>query len=94
MCDKEIIMTFRTIKESYIATKFLICTPCHLQRGYWSWMDGSLHPVPTFFNGSSEALTVTPAFFGPGGWLAADAYPRLTGMCGYIYIYIYVGRDV
>jgi len=47
--------------------------------GYWSWMDGSIAPFPTFLNGTVEALTVTPAFFPPGGWLAPEAYGRLGG---------------
>eukprot|EP00041_Stephanoeca_diplocostata_P025063 m.648553 g.648553 ORF g.648553 m.648553 type:complete len:623 (-) comp22662_c0_seq3:166-2034(-) len=42
--------------------------------GYWSWMDGSLTPVPAMRHGVAEALTVTPGFFtGKGGWLGADA---------------------
>jgi hypothetical protein len=37
-------------------------------------MDGSIDPVPTLrSDGSVEALTVTPAFFAGGGWLAPAA---------------------
>jgi hypothetical protein len=47
--------------------------------GYWSWMDGVPHPIPTYHNGKAEALTVTPAFFGDGGWTAAPAMARRGG---------------
>lgn len=47
--------------------------------GYWSWMDGVLHPIPTYHNGRAEALTVTPAFFGDGGWTAPAAVARRGG---------------
>ncbi len=52
------------------------------QKGYWSWMDGVMDPVPTINQkGEVEALTVTPAFFngGEGGWLAPGARGRLGG---------------
>ncbi len=48
------------------------------REGYWSWMDGTLHPIPTFYQGQAEALTVTPAFFGEGGW----TYPQARGRRG------------
>lgn len=52
----------------------------HLQTaGYWSWMDGSVHPVLTGHAGRPEALTVTPAFFGSGGWTGSQALGRLGG---------------
>eukprot|EP01052_Picozoa_sp_SAG31_P013405 SAG31_NODE_805_length_11970_cov_3.710793_2_plen_1098_part_00 len=45
-----------------------------LAHGFWSWMDGSIDPVPTLRpDGSTEALTVTPAFFAGGGWLGPQA---------------------
>ena len=47
--------------------------------GYWSWMDGTVHPVVTNYQGAPEALTVTPAFFGAGGWTGAQALARLGG---------------
>ena len=47
--------------------------------GYWSWMDGSITPVPTYNRGQCEALTITPAFFGNGGWLRPQARARLNG---------------
>jgi hypothetical protein len=51
-----------------------------LKRGMWSWMDGSLSPVPAVRpDGSVEALTVTPAYFADGGWLAPDAQAQLRG---------------
>jgi len=51
----------------------------HAERnGYWSWMDGVVHPIPTYHNGQAEALTVTPAFFGDGGW----TYPQAMGRRG------------
>ena len=49
------------------------------RRGYWSWMDGTIHPVPTFHAGACEALTVTPAFFAAGGWTAPAARGRRDG---------------
>ncbi|MGC8669364.1 MAG: hypothetical protein ACP5VE_14755 [Chthonomonadales bacterium] len=48
------------------------------QQGYWSWMDGVIHPIPTWYKGSCEALTVTVAFFGEGGW----TYPQARGRRG------------
>ncbi|HZO87662.1 MAG TPA: hypothetical protein VFB38_04925 [Chthonomonadaceae bacterium] len=51
----------------------------HLERaGYWSWMDGVLHPVITYHSGRAEALTITPAYFGDGGW----TYPQARGRRG------------
>jgi hypothetical protein len=47
--------------------------------GYWSWMDGVLHPIPTVRDGEAEALTVTPAFFGDGGWTYPQAMARRGG---------------
>ncbi len=49
------------------------------RQGYWSWMDGSLHPRPTMHAGKCEALTITPAFFPPDGWLAPGAYGKRNG---------------
>lgn len=50
------------------------------RQGYWSWMDGSIDPVPTINSkGEVEALTVTPAFFSEGGWLAPKARGRMGG---------------
>ncbi len=49
-------------------------------KGYWSWMDGAMDPVPTINQkGEVEALTVTPAFFCGGGWLGAKSRGRLGG---------------
>jgi len=48
------------------------------REGYWSWMDGTIHPIPTFYKGYAEALTVTPAFFAEGGW----TYPKARGRRG------------
>jgi len=50
-----------------------------LIKGYWSWMDGSISPVVTYHDNYPEAVTVTPAFFPPGGWLAPGAYGRRNG---------------
>ena len=50
----------------------------HAQAGFWSWMDGVLHPVVTRYKGAAEALTITPAFFGVGGW----TYPAAMGRRG------------
>lgn len=47
--------------------------------GYWSWMDGVSHPIPTYHAGRPEALTVTPAFFGDGGWTYPQARGRRNG---------------
>lgn len=49
------------------------------QQGYWSWMDGTIHPIPTYHDGSPEALTVTVAYFGDGGWTYPQARGRLGG---------------
>lgn len=56
----------------------------HFERfGYWSWMDGTLSPIPTYYQGKPEALTITIAFFGDGGWL----YPPAMGHeNGYTYL--------
>ena len=51
----------------------------HHELGYWSWMDGQLEPLVTYLNGNPEAITVTPAFFGPLGWTASDSYGRRRG---------------
>ena len=52
----------------------------HFNRaGFWSWMDGASPPLPTFSDGQAEALTVTPAFFGDGGWLGPQARAREGG---------------
>lgn len=48
------------------------------EKGYWSWMDGVIDPLAAFHDGKAEALTVTPAFFGDGGWL----YPQARGRRG------------
>lgn len=49
------------------------------ESGYWSWMDGSLVPALTTYEGQPEALTVSTAFFSSGGWLAPTAYGRRGG---------------
>ena len=53
------------------------------KQGFYSWMDGTINPLPTYVNGSNtevEALTITTAFFpATGGWFAADAYPTNNG---------------
>ncbi|MFA5814524.1 MAG: hypothetical protein WC865_02770 [Bacteroidales bacterium] len=51
----------------------------HHELGYWSWMDGQLEPLVTYFNGKPEAITVTPAFFDPLGWTSANSYGRRGG---------------
>jgi hypothetical protein len=51
----------------------------HHELGYWSWMDGQMEPMVTYFNGKPEAITVTPAFFEPLGWTAANSYGRRGG---------------
>ena len=52
----------------------------HFERfGYWSWMDGSDDPVATMHDGKPEALTITPAYFGDGGWLYPQARGRRNG---------------
>jgi hypothetical protein len=47
--------------------------------GYWSWMDGTVHPVVTSYQGQPEVLTVTPAFFAGGGWTGPQSLGRLGG---------------
>ncbi len=51
----------------------------HNKLGYWSWMDGQLEPIVTYYKGNPEAITVTPSFFVPGGWTAQGSYGRLGG---------------
>ncbi len=53
--------------------------PGMARAGYWSWMDGSIQPIPTYHHGKCEALTITPAFFANGGWLAPSARARDNG---------------
>ncbi|MDA8375851.1 MAG: hypothetical protein M0Z50_02015 [Planctomycetia bacterium] len=57
--------------------------PHFARAGYWSWMDGSIHPIPTYHGKQCEALTITPAFFADGGWLAPTARARDNG-CTFI----------
>ncbi|MCY0900052.1 MAG: hypothetical protein OWU33_14200 [Firmicutes bacterium] len=48
--------------------------------GYWSWMDGTVTPVPTpGAHGGAQAMTVTPAFFGDGGWTGPQTMGRRGG---------------
>jgi hypothetical protein len=42
-------------------------------------MDGSLRQPVTMFRGRPEAMTVSSAFFGEGGWLYPQAYGRRNG---------------
>ena len=44
--------------------------------GFWSWMDGTIRQVVTYRHHRPEVVVVTPASFGPGGWLAATATGR------------------
>lgn len=48
-------------------------------RGYWSWMDGSLEPIVTYYNGKAEVVTPTPAYFADSGWLGSTARGRRGG---------------
>jgi hypothetical protein len=50
----------------------------HEALGYWTWMDGCLAPVITYHDGAPEVITVTPSYFGDGGWL----YPQARGRRG------------
>ncbi len=54
-------------------------SPALVHAGYWSWMDGSIRPIPTYNHGQCESLTITPAFFGKGGWLFPEARARDNG---------------
>ncbi|MGC8540498.1 MAG: hypothetical protein ACP5QA_07695 [Phycisphaerae bacterium] len=54
-------------------------TPQFARAGYWSWMDGSIDPIPVYHHGQCEDLTITPAFFSNGGWLAPLALARDNG---------------
>ncbi len=51
----------------------------HEEHGFWSWMDATLTPVPTLYDGAVEALTVSSAFFSQGGWKKEGAYGRRGG---------------
>ncbi len=53
--------------------------PQFARAGYWSWMDGSIHPIPVYRHGQCEDLTITPAYFADGGWLAPTARARDNG---------------
>ena len=46
--------------------------------GYWSWMDGSINPIVTYYNNAPEAVTTTVAFFDTPGWLF-NATAKLDG---------------
>ncbi len=74
----------RQFTVRWMATQLQIA-PRFASVGYWSWMDGSRSPIPTFNGGKCEALTITPAFFvfPNGGWLARTAHARDNG---YTYI--------
>jgi len=54
-------------------------TTRHHELGYWSWMDGVLHPPVTYRDGRAEAVTVTPAFFNALGWTGPQAHGRRGG---------------
>jgi hypothetical protein len=49
------------------------------EKGFWSWMDGTLKQPVTRRDGKAEALTVSAGFFAGGGWLAKDAYGHRNG---------------
>jgi hypothetical protein len=49
------------------------------EHGYWSWMDGVLEPIVTYYDGKAEVVTPTPAYFGDGGWLYPQARGRRSG---------------
>lgn len=51
----------------------------HAAHGFWSWMDATLEPVVTLFEGEPEALTVSSAFFSRGGWKKEGAHGRRGG---------------
>ncbi|MBI5091637.1 MAG: hypothetical protein HZB26_04240, partial [Candidatus Hydrogenedentes bacterium] len=49
------------------------------EKGYWSWMDGSLEPVTTFYKGKAEVVTPTPSYFAGEGWIYPSARGRRGG---------------
>ena len=51
----------------------------HDKLGYWSWMDGSLHPTVTYRDSTAECTTVNPACFAELGWRAPSAWGRRDG---------------
>ncbi len=51
----------------------------HADHGFWSWMDATLTPVPTLFEGEPEGLTVSSAFFAGTGWKGEGAFGRKGG---------------
>ena len=51
----------------------------HGDGGFWSWMDATLAPTVTAFEGAAEAMTVSSAFFSQGGWKKEGAYGRKGG---------------
>ncbi len=70
------IYTYRWMSSQFQATQLQ-------KQGFYSWMDGTINPLPTYVNGSDtevEALTITTAFFpASGGWFAPDAYATNNG---------------
>eukprot|EP00045_Choanoeca_perplexa_P012012 m.129474 g.129474 ORF g.129474 m.129474 type:complete len:574 (-) comp15850_c0_seq6:226-1947(-) len=58
--------------------------PHAAKNGYWSWMDGVLAPIATPSQCSrapctNESITITPAYFTAGGWLATSARGKQQG---------------
>ena len=70
------LYTYRWMSSQFQATQLQ-------KKGFYSWMDGSITPLPTYVNGSGtqvEALTITTAFFpSSGGWFSPDAYATNNG---------------
>lgn len=54
-------------------------TTHHHELGYWSWMDGSIDPPVTYYQGEAEAATVSVGFFGALGWSKAGGHGRRGG---------------
>jgi hypothetical protein len=49
------------------------------EKGFWSWMDGTIEPLPTKGDSGVEVVTLTNAFFGDRGWLFAPSLGQLGG---------------
>jgi len=73
----------KPINDSYYTIRWMSTQfqSNHLNKqGFWSWMDGSIDPQPTFYDGYVEALTITNAFFRENGWLGSGAMGQSGGV--------------
>jgi len=70
------------LKDSHFTVRWMAAqhdTKGYHRQGYWSWMDGSLEPMLTMYNGKPESLTVSVGFFDLGMWLGKSAHGHRGG---------------